>query len=186
MSTRSGGCGAPGPVRAEAREAGVSLVELLVALTILALLASLAVSGSLESLRRERVRGAAHEIRTTMATARVEAQRRNRACRFAIDATSGAYQVIDTLGTSTTTDDVVLSAHELPRLVAVEAPDTTTPVTLQSAGGSVFYAEFEQSGTVTGSGEIALSCTDAYARVTLTSGGGLRVQWWNDGAWRDD
>ena len=186
MSTRSGGGGRPGPARREASERGVSLVELLVALAILGLLASLAVAATLDSMRRERVRGAAHEIRVTMATARVEAQRRNHACRFAIDATSGAYQVIDTLGTSTTTDDVVLSAHDLPRLVAVEAPDTTTPVTLQSAGGSVFYAEFEQSGTVSGSGEIALSCTDAFARVTLTSGGGLRVQWWNDGAWRDD
>jgi len=139
----------------------VSLVELLVALAILGLLASLAVAATLDSMPGSGCAARARDPRHDGHRA-VEAQRRNHACRFAIDATSGAYQVIDTLGTSTTTDDVVLSAPSCHGWVAVEAPDTTTPVTLQPAGGA---SSTRNSNSPDGLPEVARSRCPAPTRL---------------------
>ncbi len=166
------------------RQAGLTILEVLITLAILGLLLTIAGAATLEGARHEKVRGAVQEVRTLLARARIEAVKRNAPCQFALEPVSGTMQVIDTRGTSATTDDVVIASGRLPSQVALGTPDASTPVTLQASALGVYFAEFAQTGAVTGAGQVALRCGNACARVTVYTGGAMRAERWSGGAWR--
>ena len=83
----------------------MSLPELVVALALGVVLLFAGTIVSVPWLAREASRGALHDARVLLQTARMEAVRRNHACSFEIDLASRTMAVVDMNGTSTTTDD---------------------------------------------------------------------------------
>lgn len=59
------------------RQAGLTLLELLVTMTVAAVLVGLAVPGFIDTINRSRLAGTANELVASLQTARIEALRRN-------------------------------------------------------------------------------------------------------------
>lgn len=117
---------------------GASLIELMVGITLLALLVGLGVPTFSEWLQNARIRAAAESIQTGLQQAKAEAVRRNRPARF---------QLVSSLDGSCTT--TTTGTHWLVNLTSNTSPDgqcgntpddATTPFILQrspaGAGGS--------------------------------------------------
>ena len=116
--------------------------------------------------------------------ARVEALSRNHACAFLVDLDAREISVVDTNGTVTDTDDVVLQARRLPTTVSVARPDGGSAITFESIGGSLYRVQFDADGHVTsGTGELVLYGGEHYGRVIIYSAGGVRHQRWNGSSW---
>ena len=116
---------------------GASLIELMVGITLLALLVGLGVPTFSEWLQNARIRAAAESIQTGLQQAKAEAVRRNRPARF---------QLVSSLDGSCTT--TTTGTHWLVNLTSNTSPDgqcgntpddATTPFILQrspaGAGG---------------------------------------------------
>lgn len=127
----------PSPHLARAHR-GASLIELMVGITLLALLVGLGVPTFSEWLQNARIRAAAESIQTGLQHAKTEAVRRNRPARF---------QLVSSLDSSCTTTTagnywlVNLTSNTSPDGQCGNTPDdATTPFILQrspaGAGGS--------------------------------------------------
>ena len=90
------------------RQRGITMVELLVVVTIFGLVVVSTATLAHPWLVRERMRSAIYDVQTLVQLARVEAVNRNQNCRFVIDTDTRTLWVMDTVGTSTRSDDVVL------------------------------------------------------------------------------
>jgi Tfp pilus assembly protein FimT len=167
------------------RERGITMVELLVVATLASLVVVSAITFAYPWIARERMRSAIYDVQTYVQLSRVEAVNRNQACRFVIDTDARVLWVMDTVGTSTRTDDVVLYNRALPDTITIERPDAGAPVTLDQIGGSDSYeVEFSPDGFVsTGAGIVALFGGDRYGRVTVFGAGGVLVERWNGSTW---
>ena len=95
--------------------------------------------------------------------------------------------VVDTNGTSTTVDDVVLTIRRLAPTVAVAHPDSGSPITFEDLGGSVYQVMFHADGYVSsGTGELVLYGGERYAKLVVYSAGGVRHQRWDGSSWHND
>jgi prepilin-type N-terminal cleavage/methylation domain-containing protein len=167
------------------RERGFSLVELVIVMVLAGLLITAGVVFALPWVGREEVRGAAYQVQSHLQLARIHAVSRNRACRFVLDAESGAIQVVDLNDPADGTDDTLVASATLPRTVSFADPSGGTPITLAILAGSTYQATYAADGRVSdGAGTITLSGGDRYERVTLFGAGGLRTETWDGTAWR--
>jgi Tfp pilus assembly protein FimT len=165
----------------------MSLPEVVVALALGAILFVAGTVVSVPWLAREASRGALHDARVLLQTARMEAVRRNHACSFQIDLGARTMAVVDMNGTSTTADDVNLRSRALPAPVAVARPDAGAPVTFELVGGSVYRVVFDPHGYVTsGAGELVLYGGERYGRIRVYSAGGVRHERWDGSSWTTD
>ncbi len=174
-------------MRSECRrhEAGTTLPDLLIALGLAGLLLLTATSIAVPWLARETARSGGYDVQAYLQAARAEAAARNRDCRFVIDPDSRTLQVLDTLGTGSTSDDAVLREMRVARTVSFARPDGTTAVTLPTVSGtSAHQAVFGSDGTVRGSaGAVTVFGGDRFVEVTLYLGGGIEVREWDGHAW---
>jgi len=161
------------------------MVELLVVATLASLVVVSAVTFAHPWLARERMRSAIYDVQTYVQLARVEAVNRNQACRFVIDTDARTLWVMDTVGTSTRSDDDVLFNRALPDKVTIERPDVGAPVTLDQIGTSDSYeVEFNPDGFVSsGAGVVVLLGGERYGRVTVFGAGGVLVERWDGSSW---
>ena len=90
------------------RQAGFSVTELLVVLIITGITVAIGALAVAPVLVRETMRSTLHDAGSLMSEARVEAIKRNRACRFVINPTARVMLVTDTQGTTSTSDDTIL------------------------------------------------------------------------------
>lgn len=166
-------------------ERGASAVELMVVLALAAILLATSVGYSVQSIGREEVRSAAHEIQTTMQIARSEAVKRNRQCRFTVNTATRVIRAVDLMGTpSTTSDDVILQSATLPSRIKFLRPGGGTAVTLTVVSGTTYGLDFTSQGVVSGStGTISLKGGDRYDQVMAMPGGATRIDRWNGSAW---
>ncbi len=162
----------------------MTLPELTVGLLIAAVALLVGTLVAVPWLARESARSALHDTATMLQLARVEALSRNHACAFLVDLDAREISVVDTNGTVTDTDDVVLQARRLPTTVSVARPDGGSAITFESVGGSLYRVQFDADGHVTsGTGELVLYGGEHYGRVIIYSAGGVRHQRWNGSSW---
>ena len=165
-------------------ENGTTLIELLMVLALGTILLSMGVVYSIPMLLREGMRDATYDVQTFFQLARIEAVSRSRDCRFVVDTTDGTLQVLDSMGTGTSADDVVLYKQTLSEWVVFLRPDMGPAVTLSPITATTFQSVFSQDGTVSlGAGDVVMFGGDHYRRVSLFAAGGLQVQHWNGGSW---
>ena len=169
---------------------GASLIELMVGITLLALLVGLGIPTFSEWLQNARIRAAAESIQTGLQQAKAEAVRRNRPARFQLVSS------LDSSCTTTTTGTywlVNLTSNTSPDGSCGNTPDdTTTPFILQrspaGAGGgdldinaSAYVVSFNGLGRqvasqnpTTSIATLTINVKSASANCLGTSGGTAR------------
>jgi len=143
---------------------GFSLLELMVVITLIAILAMLATPSMSEWVKNQRIRGAAEGLLNGLQTARQEAIRRNRPASFwlvsdlsgscALSGTSGAWVV--SLNTPAGACNAAASATDAPLLVTTHA-----------AEGGVDVKAFDKTSSA--ATEVRF---DGYGRLAAGAGGG--------------
>lgn len=98
---------------------GVSLIELMVALAVLAILVTVGAPGMQQLVNGQRAASSANEILSGLALARAEAIRRNTNMRFCLGNSSGTWEL--RAGTSTT----VLRQGDLSKNITVSSVNTS-------------------------------------------------------------
>lgn len=163
---------------------GITLTELLIVLAV-ASLALLAVGTyALPWVAREGLRSAVYDVQTYMQLARIEAISRNRDCRFVVDTSTNRIAVLDTAGTSSTGDDILLYESDLPDTVSFARPDSGAAVTLDNVSGSIYQTRFGNDGIVNlGTGIVHMFGGSKYEKVEVFGAGGIRIQRWNGTQW---
>ena len=163
---------------------GITLTELLIVLAV-ASLGLLAVGTyAVPWIAREGLRSAMYDMQTYMQLARIEAISRNRDCRFVIDTASNRIGVLDTAGTASLGDDILLYESDLPDTVSFARPDTGSAVTINHISGTIYQTLFGNDGIVSlGTGEVVLFGGSQYEKVQVFGAGGIRIQKWNGTAW---
>ena len=137
-----------------------------------------------ESLRVEGLRSAVFDMQTYMQLARIEAVSRNRDVRFVVDGANHRIGVLDSAGTTSTGDDIVLYSTDLPDTVSFARPDSGFAITLTHVSGKTFHTVFGPDGIVdSGTGLVALLGGNQYERVQVFGAGGIRIQKWNGTEW---
>ena len=163
---------------------GITLTELLIVVAV-ASLGLLAVGTyTVPWAAKEGLRSAAFDMQTYMQLARIEAVSRNRDVRFVVDGTNHRIGVLDSAGTTSTGDDILLYSTNLPDTVSFARPDSGSAITLTHVTGKVFHTIFASDGIVdTGTGLVCLLGGNQYERVQVFGAGGIRIQKWNGTAW---
>ena len=166
------------------RQRGVTLTELLIVLAV-ASLGLLAVGTyAVPWVAREGLRSAIYDVQTYMQLARIEAISRNRDCRFVVDTSNNRISVLDSAGTASVGDDILLYESDLPDTVSFARPDTGSAVTLDNVSGSIYQTRFGSDGIVNvGTGEVVMFGGSKYEKVEVFGAGGIRIQKWNGTGW---
>jgi prepilin-type N-terminal cleavage/methylation domain-containing protein len=166
------------------RQSGLTLIELMMVVALAGLVLASTLAISVPWIARESMRSAVYDVQTAVQTAKIEAVSRNRPCRFVIDTSTRIAQVFDGMGTSTTTDDVLLHDTQLTSSVSFARPDSGSAVTLDNVSGSTYQTVFESDGTISlGTGVVCLFGGDRWGRIELFAAGGMHTERWNGSAW---
>ena len=120
----------------------MTLTELMVVITVATMVMALGAVVMVPRLARETMRSALHNGGTLLRAARIESVKRNRACSFVVDLNARTMSVVDTNGTATSTDDLVIRRSRLPSVVSVSRPDAGSPITFALVSGNVYQVEF--------------------------------------------
>ena len=169
-------------------ERGATMLEILFALVLVGVLATVTVTFSLTWTQRQAARSAIYHVQSYLQLARVQAVTRNQACMFVVDEDTGTIQVFDLMDPGDGTDDVELSNLDLSSTVGFDRPDLGSPITLALLSGSKYQATFEANGTVSAGtgGEIVLEAGEGYHRITLFGAGAVRVDRWDGTGWQTE
>ena len=163
---------------------GITLTELLIVVAMVSLGLLAVGTYTVPWAAREGLRSAVYDMQTYMQLARIEAVSRNRDCRFVIDAGNRRIGVMDSAGTPSTGDDILLYSADLPDTVSFARPGMGSPITLTHVTGKTFHTVFGSDGIVdVGTGEVALLGGSHYERVQVFGAGGIRIQKWNGTQW---
>jgi Tfp pilus assembly protein FimT len=166
------------------RQAGITILELVVTLFLAAVLLATTASLAIPWLAREAVRSATHEIQSALQLARVESVKRNGNCRLVMQTDERTMTVWDGKRTSSTSDDELLHTVRLPGSINFARPDGSPPVTFTDLGSSSYEVEFDSDGSVSsGEGEVVLFGGGVYRRLTVFVAGGTRVSHWTGSSW---
>ncbi|HKQ61619.1 MAG TPA: GspH/FimT family pseudopilin [Candidatus Polarisedimenticolaceae bacterium] len=166
------------------KQAGMTLIELLIVLAAAAIIATITAGYALPWIAAERVRSAIYDVQTYLQISRIEAVSRNRAVRFVLNTATRQIAVIDSVGTSSTSDDVTIRQTVLPTTVSFARPISGAPVTLTSLGGNAYETIFSSDGSVTsGTGDVSLLGGAQYQRVSVFAAGGTQVSIWRISRW---
>ncbi len=166
------------------RQSGISVNELLIVVAVACLSLLATVTYTVPRVAREGLHNAVVDVHTYMHLARVEAIGRERTCRFVVNAAEHRIEVMDTAGTVSPGDDILLYELELSHNVSFRRPDTGAAITLNRAASETFQALFTSDGIVTlGAGEVVMLGGSDYERVQLADTGEIRIQRWNGTDW---
>lgn len=184
------------------RVRGVTLVELIVTISLLALLLGMVVPGVADWIRNVRVRSSAEAIASGVNRARAEAVKRNQIVTFWLVSSPGAVGVLDTscvrsatspswvvsLDDPTGACDATPSAGIAPRIVTTKAAgpagDGVAVAGLDISGNAANAVSFNGFGQpVSGVGGVPLATIDVTAtesgarrlRVAISTGGDVRM-----------
>jgi prepilin-type N-terminal cleavage/methylation domain-containing protein len=167
------------------RDAGISLIELLVVVALLALVATVGLLYSMRWMAGETLRTAAHEMRAQLRLTQIESVSRNRPCRFELDAAHGSMIVWDTVGTANPSDDVPLHDARLPTAIGFARPDAGSTIGLASLGNDRYQVIFDSEGIVAvGDGEVHLQGSDQFGKVSIFVAGGIEIAYWTGSRWK--
>jgi len=163
---------------------GLTTLELLAVFALLLVVLTAVAAYSVPAIARATVRSAVYDMQSFVQLTRIEAIKRNRACRLVIDAANGEFRVWDTKGTSNIDDDEQLHVLHLPGTVAFAEPGGGSPVSLEPLGGGLFQTRFESNGSViAGVGSVSLVGGDRFQRVSVLGAGGVLIEHWTGSSW---
>jgi len=94
------------PPHSRKRQAGFSLIELMVTIAIFAILVGVAIPGFQSTLTSSRLASAGNALIGGIQGARMEAIRRNQSVRFCLNATTHAWQIMDASSNILSTDTI--------------------------------------------------------------------------------
>ncbi len=153
--------------------AGFTLIEMVVAMAILAILAGFAMPVFAKWLPNYRLKSAAREVFSNMQLAKLEAVKRNQLCEFTI--TGNTYKLLKQDGSQIKE----ISLDDYGSGVKFEGPspgDTTnSPFTFNSRGMTQEMAD--QHVYLTN------AKNSAYFRITVTGIGNITINKWNGSTW---
>lgn len=112
------------------REAGFTLIETLIVITVIGILVLIAAPAFLQMLNRFKLTGAARELASLMQAARMEAIRLNAPAQVSYDATENAFTAfvdLDRDDALSAADRVLKSKVPLPVKVTFQGPGDTGP-----------------------------------------------------------
>ena len=161
------------------------MIEALLGLSLVSVLVGALAAYSVPTLAREKMRSSVYDIHVLLQLARTEAISHNRDCRFVLDTGAGTLEVWDGLGTTSSSDDIVLYSRRLPESVGLARPDTGPTVTLDQIGATTGYQTvFASDGIVAaGTGSVFLHGGFRYVRVSVHGAGGVELAQWNGSEW---
>jgi Tfp pilus assembly protein FimT len=164
---------------------GMTMIEALIIVLVVALVATAVGLQGLNWVRSERQRGAIYELYVQMSQARAEAVHRNRSCRLLLETGSRRLSVVDLNDPANAGDDEVISTVTLETGIEFGRPDGNPAVTLDATAGG-FEAVFSRDGTLASSvGSVGLKAGDRFRRISVYAGGGIAVESWNGSGWVD-
>ncbi len=166
----------------------MSLIELLVLVAAASMLVLAAAAVAVPwANRAETEDDAVEQIEVFLQLARVEAARRDQICRFVLDTRDWSLHVFDSMGTGDVADDRELYAATLAGAVRFDRPDTGPANSLPRAGHDLVYQVIftPRGGVPTGPGELVIAGRDRFSRVSVASGGDIRIDRWDGSGWRD-
>lgn len=176
--------------RAARRNAGFTLIELMVTVTLLGLLAALAMPSMNTWIRNSQVRAASDALQNGLRLAQAEALRRSRQVVFSLtdDASpqtsltakeDGKYWSINTIKNDTTDTAAFVEAGVLGSGASDVAIDGPASVCFNSLGRMAVNASPGVTGANCGAGpaayELSLTGADRSLRITVAVGGQVRM-----------
>jgi type II secretion system protein H len=177
--------------RAErSRQAGFTLVELMIVVAILAILAAIAVPNFIGSLPRQRLAKATRNLISDMQWVRQQAVTTNRPWQINFDTAADRYRIVDSAdGIWGNGDDVTVRTVNLADYGSGVRYGLSSGITANwndtalTAGSQQTTVTFNSRGLPSGSAERSTFLTNAdnhltYA-VTRSAGGGLRLRMYN-------
>jgi prepilin-type N-terminal cleavage/methylation domain-containing protein len=166
------------------RQSGITLLELLVVVSVGAVILAVATMATVPWLARESMRSAVRQAGSLLQVARTEAVKRNLECRFVVDLPARTMSVVDTNGTASLSDDQTIRLSRLPSVVSIARPDSGSAITFHEEPGSVFQVDFDPDGFVSnGAGEMVLYGGEQFEKIVVYSAGGIRFERWSGSTW---
>lgn len=163
---------------------GLTTLELMAVTALLVAILTAVTAYSVPAIARATVRSAVYDIQSFVQLTRIEAIKRNHACRLVIDAVNGELRVWDTMGTPNINDDEQLHVLHFPGTVAFAEPGGGSPVSLEPLGSGLFQTRFESNGSViAGVGSVSLAGGDRFQRISVLGAGGVLVEHWTGSSW---
>lgn len=145
---------------------GLTLIEVAVTLTVLALLLAAVAPGVSSWMRNLRIRNAAESIQNGLQRARIEAVRRNENVMFAL-VTASAPSVLD--------NSCALSANAGSWVISLDSPATRCGAALSDTTGPRMIEKFAAGGATLGVSVTALQSDGTTAASSVTFDGFGRV-----------
>lgn len=146
-----------------ARQHGMSIIEVMIAITLAALLLALGAPSFVTGMQNRQIRTAATALQNGLQQARTEALRRNRNVSFQLTSAQGGW----TIGCETVDTTVINGEQACPAVVQVRDANEGTPkaqvdrTEITSSGSSAGTTSFTDTGTLT---------FTPLGRVTTTTG----------------
>lgn len=179
----------PGGSLRVSRQRGFTLVELLIVVTVLAVVLTLAVPGLFAYNERRRLEGTAEQAAVLLRKARYDAIRRSRQVTVALDSTAGAV-FLDRDGDRTLDpEEVRAGVVRLPRGVLPGGPAADDPAVVGfTLEGGARVAVFAPDGSLRGDGGAFRLRDDQRnfleVRVIDPATASVVLRKWEDGTWR--
>ena len=153
------------------RQRGVTLIELMVALTIFALLLGLALPSFRNFVASNRLSGTAQELLAALQLARSEALKRGTQITLRHNATPGSRDW-GTSGWTLFVDTNANGALDVGEQVLRDGAALTAPLTLMSSASFGTFIAFSRDGRLTSAGGVFVLCEGS----ALTEGGQSRAR----------
>jgi type IV fimbrial biogenesis protein FimT len=146
------------------RQSGFTLIELMVVMTVMAIMLGIGIPAFREFTATQRVKTAAYDLMTALLQARSEAIKRN----AAVTVTQGAGGWTD--GWTVASGGTTLAIASAANLVTITPnPNTTTAVTYQGTGRIASTLRFQISGANTAAIRCVTISTSGVPNSTTTS-----------------
>jgi len=156
------------------KDSGFSLIELMTAIAILAILAAIAIPGYIGWLPNYRLRSGARDLQSTMQLARLRAVKENRNVYISFDIGNDSYRAfLDNNGNNSWDDGIDTSVKSEQMLAGVDMDQTTF---------GAAQAQFNSRGLPNGSGDVYMkNSQNRFMGISLSVTGNSRIIESSDG-----
>ena len=164
------------------KEAGFSLLELMVTIAILAILASVSLPGFIQWRASAQLSYAAQDIYSNFQKAKVEAARRNAYCTVIINANSFTFFIDSNQNFTLDAGEAVISSIDLPDYAGVSLDASQgggDGLTFASPANGIAFAPngfpMNNTDTITSGSVFLINNDNEQARIEISPAGNVRI-----------